>query len=42
MILKNGGKIVKNFHISGIDFSGTVLESSNQNLKKAMNYFNWF
>ena len=30
MILKNGGRLVKEFpHIPGIDFSGTVLESSN-------------
>ena len=33
LILNNGGKIVKEFpHIPGIDFSGTVLESENQNL----------
>ncbi|MDB9742680.1 oxidoreductase [Candidatus Pelagibacter sp.] len=31
MILKNGGRLVKEFpHIPGIDFSGTVLESENQ------------
>ena len=30
MILKNGGRLVKEFpHITGIDFSGTVLESEN-------------
>ena len=30
MILKNGGRLVKEFpHIPGIDFSGTVLESQN-------------
>ena len=30
MILKNGGRLVKEFpHIPGIDFSGTVLESTN-------------
>ena len=30
MILKNGGRLVKEFpHIPGIDFSGTVLESEN-------------
>ena len=30
MILKNGGRLVKEFpHIPGIDFSGTVLESKN-------------
>ena len=30
MILKNGGRLVKEFpHIPGIDFSGTVIESEN-------------
>ena len=34
MILKNGGRLVKEFpHIPGIDFSGTVLESENQKFK---------
>jgi acrylyl-CoA reductase (NADPH) len=34
MILKNGGRLVKEFpHIPGIDFSGTVLESQNQKFK---------
>ncbi len=37
MILKNGGRLVKEFpHIPGIDFAGKVLESENQNLKKVM------
>ena len=32
LILKNGGKLVKEFpHIPGIDFSGTVAESKNNN-----------
>jgi len=31
MILKNGGRLVKEFpHIPGIDFSGTVIESNNE------------
>ena len=35
MILKNGGRLVKEFpHIPGIDFSGTVLESSNSKFKE--------
>ncbi len=35
MILKNGGKLVKDFpHIPGIDFSGTVEESSSSKFKK--------
>ena len=35
MILKNGGRLVKEFpHIPGIDFSGTVLESENSRFKK--------
>ena len=34
MILKNGGRLVKEFpHIPGIDFSGTVLESENPKFK---------
>ena len=34
MILKNGGRLVKEFpHIPGIDFSGTVVESENQKFK---------
>jgi acrylyl-CoA reductase (NADPH) len=34
MILKNGGRLVKEFpHIPGIDFSGTVLESENSKFK---------
>ena len=34
MILKNGGRLVKEFpHIPGIDVSGTVLESENQKFK---------
>ena len=34
MILKNGGRLVKEFpHIPGIDFSGTILESENQKFK---------
>ena len=34
MILKNGGRLVKEFpHIPGIDFSGTVIESENSNFK---------
>ena len=33
LILKNGAKLVKEFpHIPGIDFSGTVEESKNNNL----------
>ena len=35
MILKNGGRLVKEFpHIPGIDFSGNVLESENPKFKK--------
>jgi len=35
MILKNGGRLVKEFpHIPGIDFSGQVLESENSNFKE--------
>ena len=35
MILKNGGRLVKEFpHIPGIDFSGTVLESENPKFKE--------
>ena len=35
LILKNGAMLVKEFpHIPGIDFSGTVIESENQNFKK--------
>ncbi|MDC0179457.1 oxidoreductase [Candidatus Pelagibacter sp.] len=35
MILKNGGRLVKEFpHIPGIDFSGTVLESENSQFKE--------
>ena len=35
MILKNGGRLVKEFpHIPGIDFSGTVLESENTKFKE--------
>ena len=35
MILKNGGRLVKEFpHIPGIDFSGTVLESTNSKFKE--------
>jgi acrylyl-CoA reductase (NADPH) len=35
MILKNGGRLVKEFpHIPGIDFSGTVIESENSNFKE--------
>ena len=34
MILKNGGRLVKDFpHIPGIDFSGTVIESENSKFK---------
>ena len=34
MILKNGGRLVKEFpHIPGIDFSGTVIESENPKFK---------
>ena len=34
MILKNGGRLVKEFpHIPGIDFSGTVLDSENAKFK---------
>ena len=34
MILKNGGRLVKEFpHIPGIDFSGTVIESENTKFK---------
>ena len=35
MILKNGGRLVKEFpHIPGIDFSGTVVESEDNKFKK--------
>ena len=35
MILKNGGRLVKEFpHIPGIDFSGTVTESENSKFKE--------
>ena len=35
MILKNGGRLVKEFpHIPGIDFSGKVIESENSKFKK--------
>ena len=35
MILKNGGRLVKEFpHIPGIDFAGKVLESENSKFKK--------
>ena len=35
MILKNGGRLVKEFpHIQGIDFSGTVIESENSKFKE--------
>ncbi len=35
MILKNGGRLVKEFpHIPGIDFSGTVIESQNLKFKE--------
>ena len=35
LILKNGARLVKEFpHIPGIDFSGTVEESSNEKFKK--------
>ena len=35
LILKNGARLVKEFpHIPGIDFSGTVVESQNENYKK--------
>mgnify|MGYP001461978206 CR=1 FL=1 len=35
MILKNGGRLVKEFpHIPGIDFSGQVLDSENSNFKE--------
>ena len=35
MILKNGGRLVKEFpHIPGIDFSGTVIESDNSKFKE--------
>ncbi len=34
LILKNGARLVKEYpHIPGIDFSGTVIESENQNFK---------
>ena len=36
MILKNGGRLVKEFpHIPGIDFSGTVIESENSKFKES-------
>lgn len=35
MILKNGGRLVKEFpHIPGIDFSGTVIESESEKFKE--------
>ena len=35
MILKNGGRLVKEFpHIPGIDFSGTVTESESEKFKE--------
>ena len=35
LILKNGARLVKEFpHIPGIDFSGTVVESKNENFKE--------
>ena len=35
MILKNGGRLVKEFpHIPGMDFSGTVIESENSKFKE--------
>ena len=35
MILKNGGRLVKEFpHIPGIDFAGKVLESENTKFKE--------
>ena len=35
LILKNGARLVKEFpHIPGVDFSGTVVESHNENYKK--------
>ena len=35
MILKNGGRLVKEFpHIPGIDFAGKVLESENPKFKE--------
>ena len=35
LILKNGAKLVKEFpHIPGIDFSGTVIESENEDYKE--------
>ena len=38
MILKNGGRLVKEFpHIPGIDFSGTVIESENSKFKEGDN-----
>ena len=36
MILKNGGRLVKEFpHIPGIDFSGTVIKSENSKFKES-------
>ena len=38
MILKNGGRLVKEFpHIPGIDFSGTVIESENSKFQEGDN-----
>ncbi len=38
MILKNGGRLVKEFpHIPGIDFSGTVIESKNPKFQEGDN-----
>ena len=43
LILKNGARLVKEFpHIPGIDFSGTVTESENNNFKVGDEIiFNW-
>ena len=43
MILKNGGRLVKEFpHIPGIDFSGKVIESKNSKFKEGdEDNFNW-
>ena len=43
MILKNGGRLVKEFpHIPGIDFSGTVLESSNSKFNHQTSNDTWY
>ena len=40
LILKNGARLVKEFpHIPGIDFSGKVVESQNENFKGVMRLF---